>query len=408
LLLPFEEIIFFAYPGRNFTQVLSHIKLYEDLASKTNSMIAKRDLNMSIEYSSKSKRIKYPDRPAIEKVLEYSCDTDTPIDSFVRNELMNDDSVEEDIKSEIKSLKNIWRSIGKQSGYLYQTQSSNCSQQDQLLFVVSFENGEIEEISFTAGTMVRKEDNGEYILTTVDELQDGDKIFYIQTEDRESIENYLLKLILKDEIPIEKILEPLTALNSFYKILSTINFHGNYDPLSMKKLYWLKPEEKESLFYLIQCILHEDALCKEKNIEQLYNSQIWSNYIPLKNLTKIIGNGQKRITQKKMFLLATELGLKRYKESSFKQLCSMALRDQKHYSFNEDKNLLIIGKLLEHQGIIDDYLLINDEGKKIGSFLQIVAFSLRRVANGQTDPLNEIDILLENKIKNCTIERILR
>jgi len=407
LLLPFEEIIFFAYPGKNFTQVLNHIKLYEDLSSKTNSMIAKRDLSMSLEYTRKSKRIKYPDKPTIEKGLEYSCETDTPIDSFVRNELMNDDTIDEDIKSEIKSLKNIWGSIGKQSGHLNQTSSFSCSQQDQILFLVSFENGNIEEISFTAGTMVRKEDNGEYVLSTVDELQDGDKIFYIQTEDRESIENYLLKLILKDEIPIEKILEPLTALNSFYKILSTINYHGNYDPLSMKKLYWLKLEEKESLFYLIQCILHEDSLLGE-NIEQLYNSQIWSDYISLENIIKIIGSGQKRITQKKMFLLATELGLKRYKESSFKQLCSMTLRDQKHYSFNEDDNLLTIGKLLEHQGIIDDYLFINDEGKKIGPFLQIIAFSLRRVANGQTDPLNEIDILLEDKIKNCTIEKILR
>ncbi|MDD4523021.1 MAG: hypothetical protein PHW84_08960 [Methanosarcina sp.] len=408
LLLPFEEIIFFAYPGRNFTRILSHIDLYKNLISNTNSMIAKRDLSMSLEYTCKSKRIKYPDKPAIEKVLEYSCETDTPIDSFIRDELMNDETVEEEIKSDIKSIQKIWRSIVKQSGNICQTPSSTCSQQDQVSFLVSFENEDTEEISFTAGTMIRKEDNGEYVLSTVDELQEGDKIFYIQTEDRESIENYLLKLILKDEIPIEKILEPLTALNSFYRVLSTINYRDNYDPLSMRKLYWLKPEEKESLFYLIQNILYEDTLCTEKNIEQLYNSHTWSDYIPFERFTKIIGDGQKRITQKKMFLLATELGLKRYKESSFKQLCSMALRDQKHYSFYEDRNLLTIGKLLEHQGIIDDYLLINDEGKKIGSFLQMIAFSLRRVANGQTDPLNEIDISLEDKIKNCKIERILR
>lgn len=406
LLYPFEEIIFFAYPGTNFMRVLGHIKLYENLVSTTDSIIAKRDLRMSLEYTHKSKRIKYPDKPAIEKVLEYSCETDSPIDLFIRNELIKSDTTKEKTMSEIDYIKKIWGSIGKQSEHLCQTSYSSCSQQGQLSFKVSFENGDIEEISFTAGSMIRKEDNGEYVLSTVDELQEGDKIFYIQTEDRESIENYLLKLILKDKVPIETILEPLTALNSYYRTLSSINYRDNYDPLFMKKLYWLRPEEKESLFYLIQYILNEE-LYPKKNIEQLYNSHIWSGYIPFENLTKIIRDGQKRITQKKMFLLATELGLKRYQESSFKQLCSMALRDQKHYSFNEDKNLLAIGKLLEHQGIMDDYLLINDEGKKIGSFLQIIAFSLRRVANGQTDPLNEIDILLEDKIKNCIIEKVI-
>ena len=101
------------------------------------------------------------------------------------------------------------------------------------------------------------------------------------------------------------------------------------------------------------------------------------------------------------------MGLKGYIKSSFGQLFSMINRNRKHYSFREDEDLLAIGHLLGHQRIIDDYLLINEEGKKIGTFLQMVGFSIRRVANGQTDPLNEIDILLEDKIKSCTIREIL-
>ncbi len=409
LLLPFKEVIFFAYPGRNFSSVLSHIKLYEDLFSKPDSMIAKKDLSMSLKYTNKLMNIRYPDKPSIDKEHdEYASEKDTPIDTFFRDELMKNDAIEEDIKNEIKSLKSIWKSTGKKLGHLYQFSSpSNYTQSGRISFLVSFENGEVENISFPIGTMIRKEDNGEYILSTVDDLQERDKIYYIQMEDRESIENYLLKLIVKDEIPIETILEPLTALNSFYKTLNTINYCNNFDPSAMKKLYWLTPEQKEYLFNLIQYILHKDVLCIEYNIEQLHKSNIWGNYISFESLINIIGAGTKKITQKKMFLLATELGLKGYKESSFKHLCSMALRAQNHYFFNEDENLLVVGKLLGHQGIIDDYLLINDEGKRVGALLRTIAFSLRRVVNGQADTLNEIDILLEDNIKSCTIEKIL-
>lgn len=408
LLLPFKEILFFAYPGRNLLQVLSHIELYENLVLNTDSIVAKRDLSISLEYTTqKSSRIKYPKKPSIIDKLEYSCESDTPIDSIIRNELVNDINIEEEVKGELVSLKNIWKSIGIHSSGISRQLSSVDYDRDKISYSVDFDNGDSDIISFNMGTMIRKEENGEFVLTSVDDLSEKDKIIYIQSEDRESIENYLLKSVLNDETPIERILEPLTALNLFYNTLNSIIYQEDYDSSFMKKLYWLSPEQKESLFYLMQYIFYHRITHTSKSIEQLYNQYIWSEYISLDSLTEILQKGSRRLTYEKLFLITKEMGLVGYIKSSFGQLFSMINRDQKHYSFREDRDLLAIGHLLGHQRIIDDYLLINEEGKKIGTFLQMVGFSIRRVINGQTDSMNEIDILLEDKIKSCTIREIL-
>ena len=408
LLLPFKKVVFFAYPGSNFKQLLRQIDLYNNLISENQTNIAKRDLLFSIEHTNKSHRFKVPPKPHFNETQEKKSEMDTPLDTAFRQELLDDSNVDEFERDEIKSLIDIWNTIEKSTHQQSQPHSfKHQSSKEHMEFCVEYKTGEYASdrnvISFPIDTLIRKKYDGEYILIPVNELSEGDRIFYIKSKERESIENYLLRTLLnEEELSLEKILEPLTSLKIFYETLKSLNIMKDYDESQMKKIDWLSIDQKKSLFNLLRILLNNDLLTSEEDRKLLILNGIWKN-VTSERLIEIFNEGSKTLTQIKLFNLAKEMGLT-YKQNSFKALCSTAINpEQKHYSFQNENNLLALGCLLGHQNIIDNYQTINEKGVIIGTFLRQVGRSIKRVTSGNSEPFNEIDISIEGKIEKCTI-----
>jgi len=403
LLFPFKKVVFFAYPGYNFKQLLKQIKLYNDLISGDQTNIARKDLLFSIEHTNKSQRFKLPSKPHFNEIQEKMSEMDTPFDTAIRQELLDDSNVDGYEREEIKTLIDIWDSIQKNTRpesqpHPFITHSSK----EHTEFCVEYETNVRDIISFSIDTLIRKKDGDEYILLSVEELSEGDQIFYIESDERESVENYLLRTLLsEEELSLEKILEPLVALKSFYETIKSINIKKYYDDNQMKKIDWLSLDQKKNLFDLLRILLNKDCFTSEDDLNRFVLNSIWGN-IESERLIEIFEEGTEKITQTKLFNLSTEMGLN-YKESSFKALCSTAINEQKHYSFQNEKNLLALGLLLGHQDIINNYQTVNEKGVKIGTFLRQVGRSIQRVASGNGEPFNEIDMAIEGKTKKCTI-----
>jgi hypothetical protein len=401
LLLPFKNVIFFAYPGTNFKHILKQTKLYNDLLSENQTNISKRDLLFSIE-NTKRVRFNLPPKPESNNVSTGENKIDTPIDTAFQEELLNESNVDENEREEIRTLKEIWDNIKKNPAKFPPTFLPNPLQpKEHINFCVEFESGKREALSFPIGTLIRKKSGEKYILSSIDEILESDQIIYIQTDEREStLENYLLKTN-EDEMSLEEILEPLLSLKSFYQTLNSLDFKKDYDETKLKKLNWLSPERKENLFNLFRVLLNKNPLKLQEASVYLSNS-IWKELIKPDTLINIFSEAYKKITYSKLYELAVKMGLN-YKENSFKMLCSTAINDQKHYSFHNENNLLVIGRLIGHHGIIENYQIINETGSKIRTFLQLVGFSIKRVTNDEGEPLNEMDNAIEAKLKKCTV-----
>jgi hypothetical protein len=406
LLLPFEEIIFFAYPGTNFKQLRKQIKLYNDLVSENQNSISQRDLAFSTHHTKCTRRFKVPPKPSLDDITEESPESDTPIDTSIRQELLDDSNADEDEREEIKTLKDIWDNIRKSPpSHKPKYQSAFSWSKEQIDICVEFETGTKETLSFPVGTLIRKKHGNEYIFLSVEELSEGDQIIYIQTDERDSIENYLFKTIFsEDEMTLEDILEPLTALKLFYDSLKALDFINGYNEIKLKRLYWLSSNQKENLFNLIRVLLNRGSSDLQE-VSNLLSNSVWNGRVTSEKLIEIFGEGRRTLTYKKLYNLSKELGLK-YEESSFKALCSTAINEQKHYSFRDENNLLVLGKLIGHQGIVDNYHVINEKGSKIRTFLQQVGHSIKRVANGNGDPLNEMDAAIEGKMRKGKVVKM--
>lgn len=407
LLLPFKEVIFFAYPGFNIKNILDQLHLFNDLFSNCHTDIAAKDLALSLKYTSKSVRFTMPSKSKLKD--DDACLNDTSFDSLIRQQLIENIEANDENKSVVTSLKDIWSSLEGKSGFTYPKRFFQNERQskEQIEICVEFESGNKQIISFPFETLIRKSFGSEYILTPISELTEGDQIYFIQSDERESIENFLLRTISRfsgEECFIEDILEPLTALKIFYESLKSFDYErGSLD--TMNKLYWLPPDLKSNLYDLLYKLQNTTHL----EVEQLSQDIQWSIWSEIKpeSLIKIFKTGRNTITQTKLFKLAEELGLS-YKESSFKVLCSAAINEQKHYSFQNKENLLSIGKLIGHQRIIEDYVSINEKGVMIGTFLRQVGKSLKRVISGDREPFNEIDIAISEGLNKCTVLEVLQ
>ncbi|NKQ38948.1 MAG: hypothetical protein HF967_05680 [Methanosarcinales archaeon] len=406
LLLPFKKLVFFAYPGHNFKRLLYQIKSYDDLISNNESNIAKKDLSFSIDYTNKSNRFKMPTKSHINNSQKKKFEMDAEFDSVFRQELLNDSNIDKSEREEIKTLEYTWNAIQKSINQQSQPNSFKYQfSKERIEFCVEFETGIKDTISFSVGTLIRKNMGNDYILASVENLSEGDQVFYIGSDERESIENYLLRTVhMEEEFSLEKILEPLTALKIFYETINSINFRKEYDENQMKKIYWLSMDQKKKLFNLLTHLLNDNYSLSEEGQNSLILNSIWKN-IKSEKLIEIFGEGNKKLTQIKLFNLAKEMDLN-YEKSSFKVLCTTAINNQPHYSFHDEKNLLAIGCLIGHKDIIDNHQTINEKGEKIGTFLRQIGKSIKRVANGNGELLNDIDMNIEGKIEKCKIIKI--
>ena len=207
---------------------------------------------------------------------------------------------------------------------------------------------------------------------------------------------------------LEDILEPLTALKNFYISLKTLDKWKDYDETKMKNLDWLSATQKENLFYLIRILLNKKS---KQDLQNFLNNSIWQELIEQKliepeRLIDIFNDGNRTLTQEKLYKLFVAFGSKNYALPSFKQICKKTINEQKHLHFIDEINLLAVGRLLGHQGIIANYNIINEKGMNIHNFLTQVGRSIQRVANGRSELLSPIDNAIEQKMKKCTVVKI--
>ncbi|RKY40730.1 MAG: hypothetical protein DRP85_08060 [Candidatus Makaraimicrobium thalassicum] len=402
LLHPFEKIIFFAYPGHNFRHLLKQIKLYDDLYAETRTNIAERDIHFSLDHTESSNRFNVPSRPKVGEILNVMNEIDNPIDDALRQELLKDDA-DEDEREVITTLRDIWERTHKSRGSSYTPRGHGYTDRGYLPITVEFEGGRRETLKFPTGAFIRRRSGAEYVICPVEELEVSDEIIYIQTDDHMNIDDFLLREILSEaDLSIEKILEPLTCLKRFYETLKSLKSTDEYDERKMEKLYWLSEEQQKNLFDLILLLLNGGSA---RELSSILNSDgsIWKNLVKEQILVDIFREGIDRITYAKLYKLAREVGLRDYMENSFKALCSMAIHKAKHYSFQRDTNLRTIGSLIGYREIIDNYQTLNEHGSRIKCILQQIGWCIKRVANGEGDPFNEMDVCIEGKMKKCRV-----
>ena len=413
LLLPFKEIVFFAYPGRNLQMIVKQFRLYKEIFSEEPTRISNADLLFSIEHMNKSKRYEFPSRPSIEdNIPQKITEGDTVFDTAVRTELLDESRASEDEKEELVTLKEIWTRIGRKKsmtsieGEAKTTSTFSPIHREQITLKVKFDDGREDSIAFMSGTLIRRRSGEDYVLTQIDDLTEDDEILYIESNERESIDNYLLRDFVQEKgISLEQIFEPFTCLRLFYETLNSVDYFGDYPAEAMKKLYWLDETQNTVLFKTIQLLLREPT---SPELDMLLHdvNNIYSGQISSEQLTQTFTGRRIQITYDMLFKLAQFVGLS-LAEPTFKQYSTFALNEHHHYYFKNDKDLLALGRLIGHQRIIDDYQIINSQGRDVGTILQIIGRSIARVTRGISDQFSEMDASIEGKVQRCTIISVI-
>jgi hypothetical protein len=408
LLLPFKEIVFFAYPGRNLQRIAKQFGLYKEIFSEEPTRISNADLLFSIEHMNKSKRYEFPAIPSVEDTTpQKMTEGDTVFDTAVRTELLDESRASEDEKEELITLKEIWTRIGRKKPMtsidgVKPTSAFSPIQREQITLKVKFDDGTEDGISFMSGTLIRRRSGEDFVLTQVDDLVEDDEILYIEANERESIDNYLLRDFVQEKgISLEQIFEPFTCLRLFYDTLNSVDYFGEYPAEAMKKLYWLDETQNTVLFKTIQLLLREPTSPELDTVLHDVNN-IYSGQISSDQLTQTFTGRRIQITYEKLFKLAQFVGLS-LAEPTFKQYSTFAINEHHHYYFKNDKDLLALGRLIGHQRIIDDYQIINSQGRDVGTILQIIGRSIARVTRGITDQFSEMDASIEGKVQRCII-----
>lgn len=412
LLLPFKEIVFFAYPGRNLQRIAKQFKLYKEIFSEESTRISNLDLLYSIEHMNKSERYEFPEKPLIEGIVPQNmAEGDTVFDAAVRTELLDTSRASEDEKEEIISLKEIWNRIGRKKARSSNEYAKPYStvlpiQREQISLKIKFYDGTEDSISFMRGTLIRKRSGEDFILTQVDDLTEDDEILYIESIERESIDNFLLRDFVQEKgISLEQIFEPFSCLRLFYETLNSIDYCGEYPADTMKKLYWLNETQNSALFKTIQILLREPNPAElDKQLCDVNN--IYSGQLSPDQLIQAFTGRRNQITYEKLFKLAQFVGLSLAKDT-FKQYCTFAINEHQHYYFKNNRDLLALGHLIGHQRIIDDYQIINSQGRDVGTILQIIGRSIARVTRGVSDQFSEMDASIEGKVKRCTVISVI-
>jgi hypothetical protein len=408
LLMPFKEIVFFAFPGKNLQRIFKQIRLCEDLLSEKSTRISDADLLYSIEHMKKSKRYEFPQKPVVvDSVLKNSAVGDTIFDAAVRSELLDESRASEDEKEEIITLKEIWKRVGKKKpmgSSEYQKVPSEISsiQRDQIILKIKFDDNTEDNISFMSGTLIRKRSGDDFVLAQVNDLSEGDEIIYIGITERMSVDNFLLRDFAQDKgISLEQIYEPFKCLRHFYEILNSIDYLRDYPADLFKKMYWLNDTQNLALFKTIQILTQNQNLTELDDLLHDTNN-IWAGQLSSDQLTQTFTSRRNQITYEKLFKLVQFVGFSLAKDT-FKQYCTFAINEHQHYYFKNDKDLLALGRLIGYQRIIDDYEIINSQGREVGTILQIIGCSIARVSRGISDQFSEMDASIEGKVQRCTI-----
>jgi len=401
LLLPFKEILFFAYPGRNIQRIKKQIELYKQLFTQHRTKIAIKDLQFSLAFSNNSfKYLHLPNLNDDEKKIIENLDQESIIDDVFTEEFINESEIDEFNKKEIQTIKDIWQQLDSSYNYFEKIayhdtfESDSIKRNEIYLYVTS--NSKQEKLEFYEGTLLRKKIAEKYQIVPIDEISINDEILLMNTNVRDSLDNLLLRDFIQDSnISLEQILEPFICLRNFFIALKSIkkidDIKNNEKEFS--KLYWLNSEEKENLYYTIISLLNNGN-----------DNYFWEN-ISSNIIMECSKKVKSKITYGSLFPIIKDIGFS-LAENTFKSYCSSAVSDQKHYYFRNDLDLEAIGKFILNKNIIENYQIINEMGNKIGVILQIIGRSIARVLSGKGDSLNEIDLRIEGNLRKCKVIKI--
>jgi hypothetical protein len=408
LLMSFKRIVFFAYTGRNLKYLNNQLRIYGELFSNELTDIARKDLIFSCRNTP-------PNLVQFCKFAFLVSDDKTEsstFDDLMRKEILNEERIPKEDQEYMKKIKEIVASTANTiEDQEYEERQSLQTHYDEYVDVelveleVKFQTGLTEKIYFETGTILRKSVKNEFLLVSVNEIELGDEILYISKGKRQkSIDDFLLGAFMEERrITLKQIFEPFTCLKQFCSFMQDIESNVKELPGSLENMYWLSNDEKKIILQLIRLLLRNDTkLIGDYFLPNAKN--IWKRFITAKELVTIFNTRIRKgkITYENIYDIAKMAGLK-LMISTFKAYCNFDINKDKHYFFRDNSDLLAIARLVGNQNIMDNYEILNEKGREIGIFLQMTGRCISRVISGKIDPLNEMDIIIEDSIQKCKV-----
>ena len=415
-LRPFYKIVIFVNPGRNYNKALEQVTTIESfLFGDKSNRIAKKDLEISYNLNNSLNEKIEPLFTLFNTTKESNVnqsDSNINIEDSL-NDVITEEFLENEKNSNIsdyKSLKEIWESISTKKEHTQPIVNSE-NPGDFLNILVRFEKTGIEEIiSIRKGTYIRLIDNEEDELTLVEDIKPGERIAYMESESKDSLDNYLIKEYSGYlGVTLEEVLEPFKCLSIFYQTISNIKFSESYSIDKFMPLYWLNENERIELYEHIQYLTRSNNIniSDAGNIRTHFkNSTVWNFVSELedKTLIRFKNNFTHKIELNinDLYYVATCFGFK-LEKVSFRPLLKDLSDNRNKYFFRDEKNLLAISLLIHYNKIIENYEDLTDAGKNILKLLQQIGKSLTRVISNKKKAYNEMDLLIEEKVMVCIV-----
>ena len=428
LLRPFKRIIFFSYPGMNTKRLLDQIKLIDDLMGPDpNCEIALKDLSLSTSRMPKRLVVGIAGTPTIKidtEIPDAITQDDTPLDSNIRSSIIKLIRSEGDI--EIKQLSNIWETLTKRSEP-HSSPGADFGSHDyeRTALTVSFGNtGQQDVIYLNSNNYVRvlSGTGDSYVL--VSELEPGQEIVYLNSEDKDSIDNYFIKSFSEyADWSLEDILNVYTDLSNFIDVFQSIRPESEFNENDFRSINWLSRTEKQFLFRSIVLLISKTKeLVDDDDFfdqwQKVFENEgnVWFKLSNLshdqkKELKHHFESGSNYATYAKISKLTKFFGLT-VEESTFTTLLSSVYSKRSvsasgkkvaHYFFRDSRSLRAIGRLLGKQDIIENFDEINEAGVNIWKVLELVGHSISRVIEGKENPYNEMDQIIRDRMLICHI-----
>jgi hypothetical protein len=410
---PLRKIVFLTYPGNNLKRCVSQLNMMADIAvGPLSSPFVKNDLKTSLTNNPHMFTIKEGDLdkcPGEEVEIDFDTPEDNVVDSSVLMTFASSKSIDE--INQVLTLNDIWKSISTTPSSAQKRYESN-KENDILSIQVEFvQDARKDIILLNANTYVRKivdGKNSEVLLSR--NVQSGDLIAYLRSDDRESLDNLFIRSFSESRSwTLEQVLEPFTCLHYFYESIRRIDFEENFDELAFCNCYWLSIEQKRAVYDSLGLLLNNNIDPEEfvvkfrKSVERFKHWQELGklNDEGIRNL-KTSFNLTKGIGPDKVHSIAVLFGLD-YDVNSFKSLLSKLRTGGKHYYFQKPKNLLAIGKLIGYPGAFDRYDNLTEAGKEIRTVLELEGLSISRVISGNDNPMNAMDDLIRKRMVICRV-----
>lgn len=419
-LRPFKKVIVFVNKGENYLRAHQQVATINSfLYGGDENPIAKKDLQISYRLNNSPSLIgKFE-----QSIRSQERHTKSGIEDLENNTMNFDDTIEDSIRAEYlenerridqkdyRTLKDLWGSISKNQNSVTPTTARYDNPEDFIHINVRYDQkGTVETIPIRKGTYIRLVDDDDNEAILVENLRPGQRIAYLESQTRESLDNYFIRNYSDySGITIEEVHEPFTCLVILYRTLSDVDFTEDYIAEDFKPLYWLNDSEKYQLYKSIRFLmgLENDYTSDEASIRDYFrNSIIWDSLsdapdgvlITLKEVFTLT----KTLNLDNLYGLSLAFGLE-YELPSFKSLINTSLTGKDKYFFSNENNLLYLARLLNYTKIEDNYEDLTSAGKNIRTVLQLVGKSLKRVITGANRNFNDMDVFIEQRVMICTV-----